>query len=553
MTDTRLRWRDIQEQDLFSKEALEPILSCTCGDCYQDARQNMFMDLQEAIYPNWVDRWGRRYIDKLNWQEYMETADDQWIDSQAATYIAKLKTIDKIARTAARRVGQYTRFDIDFDYCWACGHVKKLDGGKAVKRGGRITWVCSDCMPHYFRACDCCNEMYDMSEVHRMYVHDEETNDYEQQYVCSDCLNQHYIRCYACGDWMHKNNSMAYHGHYDGTTNGYDPDCHVHLCERCASPDSDRERWSCEECGDTYFRWELESHDDDCMYCPDCWEKYRVIRPWEWKPAPHMKCSSNNPKWRSDRLMFGTEVEIEQEPNAIPTWQVAELILDYWGGESEIYVKCDATINRGVEIVTHPFSWGRYREDRDRIRKFFDALRSNGYGADEFDNVGMHVHMSKNAFTRFHLYKFLTFLYSTPHRTFIHEIAGRYNHDYALWNVSDVDPSGIKSNAKRKHNCSDERHAAVNLCGEDTIEIRIFKSTVLHDIYGKNLEFCNSVYEFTKKSKTSNITIPHYFDWLTSKYNANRYRYLIEFLSGNQTIREDFALFNDSEPQQKEE
>jgi hypothetical protein len=248
--------------------------------------------------------------------------------------------------------------------------------------------------------------------------------------------------------------------------------------------------------------------------------------------------------------MYGVELEIEKEGNNLK-YEVAHAILEFWGKDS-LYAKEDATIENGIELVTHPFSWQQYRDERQKWEELFNLIKDYQYGADAWDNVGMHVHMSKAAFTQLHLYKFLSFMYNYGNRSFVHEIAQRYDHDYALWCSADESSDGLKSNAKYMTNQSDERHSAVNLTGDTTVEVRIFKSTINSNLFHKNLEFLQSLFDFTLNTTMKHINIPHYWKYLNSKLHSNRFRNLIQYIENNNCIKEDYSLFGNSQQEEVE-
>jgi hypothetical protein len=285
-----------------------------------------------------------------------------------------------------------------------------------------------------------------------------------------------------------------------------------YICRDCAAS----ECGECECCGNVVYAWEAEStYEHDCL-CKECYEGSTIIHPWEWKPTPIFKLSKKNPKMVKDKLLYGVEVEIESCGNNLK-YHIAHALVEEFG--DYIYPKEDATIRNGIEIVSHPFSWQDYRDRRDMWKSMFQMVKDYRYGADEFNNVGMHVHMSKNAFTKFHLYKFLSFIYAGGNRSFVEGVAQRHDHDYAMFCSQDCRADGIKYNAKHKDNNSEERHSAVNLTGDNTVEVRIFQSTIELALFSKNLEFLQSLFDFTKNTKNNHINVPHYWNYMTSKYS----------------------------------
>ncbi len=57
---------------------------------------------------------------------------------------------------------------------------------------------------------------------------------------------------------------------------------------------------------------------------------------------------------------------------------------------------------------------------------------------------------------------------------------------------------------------------AVHYKGEKTVEIRIFKGIVSYATVVKNIEFVDSVVEFTRTANTNQVTLKHYLNWVSS-------------------------------------
>jgi hypothetical protein len=150
---------------------------------------------------------------------------------------------------------------------------------------------------------------------------------------------------------------------------------------------------------------------------------------------------------------------------------------------------------------------------------------------DEWEKTcGIHIHMSKSAFTTYHLYKFLFFFYAKANRKFLVALSERGKESkYASWSTDNS--NHIKLLAKSKTNADSDPHShyhAINMHKSGkTIEVRIFNSTMQPESFHKNVEFCKSLFEFTKDAPKLQMTVPNYLMYVHQ--NGRTYRNLYSF------------------------
>jgi hypothetical protein len=276
--------------------------------------------------------------------------------------------------------------------------------------------------------------------------------------------------------------------------------------------------------------------------CGTCYNKGISIHDYGYKPPSMIRKSRKNPKLEKDTLLFGVELEVEnlRKNKAIQTPRIAmahrfllEMGRDIW------YLKTDGSLTDGIEVVSHPFSWQKFKEDKPKWEKIFTLFDKNKWGAT--DNCGIHIHMSKAAFTTLHLYKFIKFIYEINNRDFMLAIAqrsGKQCHDYCRFYEEDEDKMG--TTAKKKENASGERHSAVSLLYEPTAEIRIFQSTIVPLWFYKNLEFAKSLFEFSKSNTVKDMVAYKYILYVMQ--NANKYQNLLQFVRDNEHINHHYPV-----------
>jgi len=198
---------------------------------------------------------------------------------------------------------------------------------------------------------------------------------------------------------------------------------------------------------------------------------------------------------KNDYILFGIELEVEFEGSSGLN-EMIEVDEKKW-----LYYKHDGTIGNGIEIVTHPIGWNWINKNKDEFKPIF-GLASRGMKSRRTNTCGMHIHLSKNLFSTFHLYKFMAFFHKNiPYTIYISE---RLYDDLQRWSYYySGDTESLKGMAFRKY--GNERHAAINLENPETVEVRIFKGTLSPVTFFKNIEFVKAVFDFTRITKATKI------------------------------------------------
>lgn len=224
----------------------------------------------------------------------------------------------------------------------------------------------------------------------------------------------------------------------------------------------------------------------------------------DFKALPYEKAGN----FEQNIVYYGVELEVNpinaDKINAVAKLVHTDLTTDF------AMLKLDSSIGNGFEIVTAPATLAYHRgtgEYKGAWDKFFDDSAKLCCSWTT-DRCGMHVHISKNAFlSPTHLGKMSAFYHSAGNKEFIIRVAGR-DSDYGKFNTkhnpftskilkTDTTAPSIPLNAVFKSGKSYER-GAVNLHKKDTIEIRIFKGNTSKVGFFKNLEFVDSVFEYSK-------------------------------------------------------
>jgi hypothetical protein len=217
-----------------------------------------------------------------------------------------------------------------------------------------------------------------------------------------------------------------------------------------------------------------------------------------------------------DGIHYGIEIEFESENHNEDTLIISELTKHFCS------LKKDASIEQGFEVVSTPCCIKTHYEIWN---DFFNNIPAT---TKPLKTCGMHIHASRGGMSDLQLGKMLVFLHNPENNKFIQLIAGRpsgFHNDYTVpKKISDGKNGGLlPQNA--------DRHTALNLNGENTIEFRIFRSTKNKEEFLKNLEFCRALIKFTGWSVVSVKEARDYRNFIQFIFsNKADYPYLVSYL-----------------------
>jgi hypothetical protein len=194
---------------------------------------------------------------------------------------------------------------------------------------------------------------------------------------------------------------------------------------------------------------------------------------------------------------YGVELEVVPKRAPITTYKKIHSAL----GADFAILKADSSLpEKGVEIVTAPATLDAHKK---LWKPFFDSAASSLVESYASSSCGMHVHINNDSFANAnHLGKMIAFYNCPVNRQFITRIAGRES-GYARFNSAYNAYSAKlllnqKSTMPNAYMGGGERRSAVNVTSKGTVEIRIFKGNVARIGFFKNLEFVDSVKEYSK-------------------------------------------------------
>jgi hypothetical protein len=395
-------------------------------------------------------------------------------------------------------------------FCEYCGRKHKVLR-KTLSEGS----VCLSCSKSNYIECSICGKYAPGDKIRLRYV----TGSQHPVAYCLGCYQDNFFDCLACGESLPLAKKLMRKATFlhDTTMVSIQPSDIKGLCLSCFEKLKD-----CMGCGATTIT--SVSHDR-LILCQQCASDYSSMKEYRYRPAIRPKCDGS--PVRDDTLMCGFELEVEQGQDVprSPLLAITRAV-----GPGVFYYKRDGSLRNGVEIVSHPFTEEWYKANRvSTLGKLLDKL--DGCNFEALKTCGLHLHLTKRAFTVGHLYKFLRVLYSPGITRSFWIALSRRGGTSSYATFYDDDASGIPSFAKFKKNVSDQRYSAFNCCGTHTGELRIFASTIDKQEFFAAIESMFSLYNFTKDTSFRTASLPEYLNWLfLNKQNRSRYRWLLREL-----------------------
>jgi hypothetical protein len=248
-----------------------------------------------------------------------------------------------------------------------------------------------------------------------------------------------------------------------------------------------------------------------------------------------------------DRLKFGVELEVEAgkpkgpvdysvyESHRCSRAEQVERVLNT--PEPFVIIKEDGSLDNGFEIVTAPAA---LNEHRKRWQAFFQEVSTLGITTKR--SCGMHVHFTRAALTPSHIGRIVQFVTEPQNRKMVVKVAGRQRPEYASLakKVKEIVEHDCSANAyaciygsrpPNHHWLKRDRYDAVNITNPNTVEFRIFASTLNRERFFTNLEFVAATIKFTTKRADLNLTAPKFCEWLRKPHNTGCFPHLAKFLS----------------------
>ena len=360
-------------------------------------------------------------------------------------------------------------------------------------------FYCQDCFD-LFEKCEDCGELLEEEDQHENPVNN------GSGIYCESCYNNKFGLCPLCDSFDYIGNLI----HIDFMEE--------YICQSCFEQDFD----ACASCGETFYLRDLYERDGE-YYCEECLPSSNIEN-HDYKPSPTFYGETNSP----NQLFFGIELEVENSEEKMQNREMASQIIE----DNFFYCKEDSSLRNGFEIVTHPFSWEWYNKNLKVFNDLLKELQKKGFTSFKEGTCGIHIHLSKEAFSTLHLYKFMKFFYENL--GFIETISQRTrssSEGNCQWgSTKETEETSSKKAVilKAKHKDQSNRYSAINLMPFPTVEVRIFRGTLHVPSFHKNIEFLQACFIWTQQISLQQVCITSFLEFL--RKNNKTYKNLFDYL-----------------------
>lgn len=284
--------------------------------------------------------------------------------------------------------------------------------------------------------------------------------------TCGDCLQDMYY-CECCDNHFDSDDIVCIYDRYG--------DIVQFVCSDCA----ERYYRQCSECGRWYTDSAFDGGSDICANCtPD------IILPYH-AHNPNGLQFHGSPDYSFINGYIAGELEITGLDN-----RAAADILEACGGYEFCHFEHDCSVD-GAEIIFQPRTIESWEAVRPAINSMYDILKE--YDCSSERGNGLHVHISRTAFGSTNkeqaeaIVKFMRLFSGDNHMRccMIAECSSTDAHDWAR----DCGQYSKEAQKEIAEYHSGDRYIAVNVSNDDTVEVRLGRSTMNIDRFYSWLHF----------------------------------------------------------------
>lgn len=320
--------------------------------------------------------------------------------------------------------------------------------------------------------------------------------------ICGDC-QQDMFYCEVCDNVFEMDDIVTIYNR--------DGDIVQFVCHDCA----ETYYHQCPECGRWYTSGTFSSSRKTCPQCtPD------IILPYH-AHNPNGLQFHGSPDYSFINGYIAGELEITGLDN-----QAAADILEACGGYEFCHFEHDCSVD-GAEIIFQPRTIESWEAVKPAVNSMYDILKE--YDCSSERGNGLHVHISRTAFGSTNaeqaeaIAKFMR-LFSGDNHMRCCQIAGCSSTDAHDW-ARDCGQYSKEEQKEIAEYHSGDRYIAVNVSNDDTVEVRLGRSTMDIDKFYSWIHF---IVAMVRRAET--ITLKEADDFNHWMYNAPSD--VMEFVSG---------------------
>ena len=375
----------------------------------------------------------------------------------------------------------------DFEYyeCRICGNVHKIEDLHYDSYNEDC--VCDDCYCNYgFITCEDCGEIIDE------YASIGECN----KFVCLDCAKKNYYQCDDCGHFFE--DDEVYRDNFNNC-----------ICHACFD-----DYTICDDCGEIIY-CDNANYTNDSAYCDDCYRDHEEddmeIHSYSYKPSPNFyyinREGNNDYSYNElkDTLYLGVELEVDKGENKDEAVRNIHEYMDW------TYCKEDSSLDDGIELVSHPMTLDFAMKNKEVYSGIFVDLLSEGWRGHDATTCGLHCHVNRKFFggsedtQDLNIAKVILLVNNLweDMKRFSRRTESQLDRWAKRYGLIDgvTEENEIVQACKRQF----DRYFAVNVKNTNTIEFRLFRSTLKINTFFATLQFVSNICHLVKEVNLKDI------------------------------------------------
>ena len=208
-----------------------------------------------------------------------------------------------------------------------------------------------------------------------------------------------------------------------------------------------------------------------------------------------------HPDEEPTRLYMGVELEVDRPRNGqtkISTYDLEDIIWEFCE-DDEVKMWGDATLLRGLEIVSHPCTL-RYHHELFPWREIVRVCLEGGYRSHQTNTCGLHIHVSWDAANYKTKLKIAWFICSQQDH--MEQLARRSEN---MWSMYKKDVDGPED----KQAMDDyDRYQAVNWTNSDsTFEFRLWRGTLRYESLMGAIDLTHAIIKYCEITSPQDLLV----------------------------------------------
>lgn len=256
----------------------------------------------------------------------------------------------------------------------------------------------------------------------------------------------------------------------------------------------------CSNCAGKMTKCKCGLYTDKGCLCKNCAEKSfdNLINSYGTK-VKHLFKNKEGTNECLNKRYYGFEIEYNYISPALLYYKNKDLYKN-----KLIYNKADSSIASGVEINIIPSDYSSIK----KIIGMMDLLSLTKEQTIEnlYKNAGVHIHVSSNSIPKEDIYKLNLLFNHTMNKkysNYIYYLANRKKTQYNNYNDNYYEIGGIKY----KKELGDSHNNAINFGNSNTVEFRLFGSTINKKRLLGYIEFVNLTLDFVNKNSIKKMSL----------------------------------------------